>query len=183
MVWIHALVSNIDTFGCFMVYGFRKVRVNGFAILCTIFMTMALLLLADSLLLQYASYLDMKTTDALSVMIYLFLAYVTYKEYHKTTIRTSENKSDLNKNNAIEANEALYLGMYFSLDNFLLALPMIFEGYSPIYISVVFGVMTLVTMSIGYLAGKVIGERYQNSHFLRYIWLLFILLAFHHIYG
>ncbi|MBR3840646.1 MAG: hypothetical protein IKM20_05885 [Erysipelotrichales bacterium] len=182
MIILHALLSNIDTLCCSVVYGYRRTKMNLVSMLTTSLFVFLSIYFINTLMDDYLMVINTNVASSLSTFIYLMLAYVTYKEYHKKNIANSSNVSDLNHDNVINVVETIYLGIYFSLDNFLLTLPLIFQGYSPIEIATTFGFTTFITLQLGNQIGITLNERYYKAYFMKYAWLLFIILSLIHIY-
>ena len=182
MIILHALLSNIDTLCCAIVYGYRKTKMSLISMLSTSLFEFKFIYFINMLMSDYLKIINVTTANGVSTFIYLMLAYVTYKEYRKMNLVSSDNISDLNHYNVINVVETIFLGIYLSLDNFLLTLPLMFEGYSPFEIAATFAFSTFLILQLGNHIGENLNTRNNTAYFMKYAWLLFILLSLIHIY-
>ena len=182
MIILHALLSNIDTFCCGIVYGYRKTKMSFISLISTSLFVFLFIYFINTLMNNYLRIINPNTANGLSTIIYLMLAYVTYSEYHKKNVTNYSNVSDLNHDNVISIIETIYLGLYLSLDNFLITLPLIFEGYPPFDIAATFGITTFIILQLGSCIGERLYNRDYSSYFMKYAWVLFIILSLIHIY-
>lgn len=179
MILIHALVSNIDTISCSMVYSLKRININVFAMFITSMVVAAVMWCSHFLLYPYLELISKLSKDGLSTLIYLFMSFLSFEEYTKKRINDDIVISDINNDDRINYFEAILLGLYLSLDNFLIALPLMFNNENIIIISIVFAFFTFVALYIG----KKIGSKFLDHRWLlKYTWVIFGVLAIIHIY-
>lgn len=178
IVWSTTIASSMDGFACGFLMGLKRIRLTPMNVIVISLFPVVISFLSMSLCTMLLPLLQEQTAFNLSALLYFVLAIDAFLLTNKTAI--NEEWIDPNADRKVTGMEVIRVGFMLSMDTMVVALPLAFLGYSPLWCSLLFGLCSAMMLVLGNQLVKWVPPKWCR-HLEQLSWIVFLCLGIHRL--